>query len=162
MKRISIFILLSIPIFIYADISKEQINNLMIAREIGIDYGLPKGLSEAIAWEESKGLSNAKNKNNKGDYFSRGLFQINTQFEEELANKYFPGKYENFNIWSSIDNSILGIKYIKDLYKRFGRWDKALWAYNWGPKNVENIKTINDVPIKVRIYAIHILSRIRF
>lgn len=30
-----------------------------------------------------------------------------------------------------------GVRYLKDLFQRYGSWDKALAAYNWGPSKVD-------------------------
>lgn len=49
-----------------------------------------------------------------------------------------------------------GIAYLKQLYQKFGNWNDALAAYNWGPGNVSSG---NSIPSSVLGYVDNVLSR---
>jgi soluble lytic murein transglycosylase-like protein len=48
-----------------------------------------------------------------------------------------------------------GIAYLKQLYAKFGNWNDALAAYNWGPGNVSSG---NSVPTSVGQYVSNVLN----
>lgn len=50
-------------------------------------------------------------------------------------------------------------RYLKQLYNRFGSWDKALASYNWGQGNVSR-KGLARAPTETRLYFTQILTDI--
>lgn len=142
------------------EITQKRLNNLKNADIVGVIKKLPKGMGSSLAWEESRGYETAVGKNNTNDLCSFGLCQINELFEEELADKYLPGGYKNYDRFNPDHSAIIGCSFLYDLHKRFGNWKEALCAYNWGPNNVSKCKKYSDIPFKVREYARKILSRI--
>lgn len=93
--------------------------------------GIPKGLIEAMIMQESRGNKDAVGPVTKSGERARGL----AQFMPATAKQY------NVNT-SSEESSINGmIKYMSVLIKQFGGdIDKAVMAYNAGPKNVQTGK----------------------
>jgi hypothetical protein len=91
--------------------------------------GIPQGLIEAMIMQESKGNKNAVGPVTKDGERARGL----AQFMPGTAKQY------GVNVFDE-ESSINGmIKYMSVLIKQFGGdIDKAVMAYNAGPKNVEN------------------------
>jgi soluble lytic murein transglycosylase-like protein len=52
-----------------------------------------------------------------------------------------------------------GVTYLKQLYQKYGSWDQALAAYNWGPGNMDNaLATAEAVPSQVLNYVRGILG----
>jgi hypothetical protein len=160
----ALFIVIDIIFSVYlaspVDIIEKRIFNLKNADIIGISRKLPKGMGSSLAWEESRGFEGAVGKNKSNDFYSYGLFQINETCEEELANKYLPGGYKNYDRKNPAQSALIGCSYLYDLHEKFGSWKKALCAYNWGPGNVSKCRLYSDIPFDVREYARKILSRI--
>lgn len=145
----------------YPSISiKERLENLKTADLIGIKQGLPKGMGASIAWEESRGYTFAIGKNNTDNFCSFGIVQINETCEKELADRYLPGGYKNYDRFDLEKNCIVGFNYVLFLHKKYGNWKEAFCAYNWGPGNVDRTTKYSDIKLKTRIYAQNILSRI--
>lgn len=52
-----------------------------------------------------------------------------------------------------------GVTYLKQLYQKYGSWDQALAAYNWGPGNLDNATAAGtSIPGQVLNYAKGILG----
>ena len=49
-------------------------------------------------------------------------------------------------------------RYLKRMFNRFGSWEEALAAYNWGPTNLDR-SGISNIPPSVRTYVDAILGR---
>ena len=93
--------------------------------------GIPKGVIEAMIMQESKGNKNAVGPVTKNGDRAQGL----AQFMPTTAKQY---GVNVFNEESSINGMI---KYMSVLIKQFGGdIDKAIMAYNAGPKNVRTGK----------------------
>jgi transglycosylase-like protein with SLT domain len=59
------------------------------------------------------------------------------------------------------DNIRGGITYLKQLYQKYGTWDQALAAYNWGPGNVDKAAAAGTSwPVSVYNYAAAIIGRV--
>jgi soluble lytic murein transglycosylase-like protein len=71
---------------------------------------------------------------------ARGLMQLMPAVASALAVEAAPEKWQGKN---SLDNPVINIKigvfYIARLQERFGDWEIALTAYNWGPTRVQSI-----------------------
>lgn len=87
---------------------------------IGARYGLPENMLSRVAYQESRFNETALNKSSG----AQGMFQI--------VPKWHPTAkpYE----WRAAAD--YAAQYLRQLYKQFGTWSKALAAYNWGPGNV--------------------------
>jgi len=93
--------------------------------------GLPPGTLMAVAQKESSFNPLAISK--KGN---KGLFQ----FGDTTAKQYDVKDPYNW-----VDESIGAAAYLSDLYKKYGSWNKAFAAYNWGPGNLDaDIKKWGD------------------
>ena len=84
-------------------------------------YGLPPGLLGALLQRESQFDPNA-------------VSPVGAQGIAQIMPKSHPG-VDPFNPDASID---YGAKYLRENYDRFGDWDKALAAYNYGPGNLSS------------------------
>ena len=140
---------------------EKRKNNLELAGVIGIVSGLPKGMGESTAWEESRGYENAIGKNNIDEFCSFGLFQINETCEKELADRYLPGGFALYDRFNPEHSAIIGCRYLAALHRKYGNWKEALCAYNWGPGNVDKVENYANIPLKTRKYAENIIGRIR-
>jgi hypothetical protein len=108
-------------------------------------HGIPDGLLEAVAWVESRYNTNAKGPVlDKGDRAS-GIMQIRPTahpgvdyFKADKAIPYAAG-------------------YLASLYEKFGDWNKALAAYNWGQGRLERIASdpnwFDRLPSSVKDYV---------
>jgi soluble lytic murein transglycosylase-like protein len=116
--------------------------------------GLPAGLGAALVKAESSGDPRAESQDQQGRTVSRGLTQINRKYEAWLVSRYFGGKPEAFDVWNPEQNAEVGFGYLYDLKRRFGTWEWALAAYNWGPTMVASVHGDWDrVPPGVRRYV---------
>lgn len=105
-------------------------------------HDMPNNLIAAMAMQESG--FNPKAKSSAG---ALGLMQI--------VPKYHPGVNTN-----DPDMSIeYGAEYLAKLKARFGSWELALAAYNWGPGNLRN-HGIEQAPKETRDYVKKIMGRI--
>ncbi len=86
-------------------------------------YGIPAGLLSRQAYQESR--YNPRAHNLATD--ARGIMQIVPKWHPEIADP--------FNAAQAIPYAA---KYLAAQYRRFGSWDKALAAYNWGPNAFGN------------------------
>lgn len=98
-------------------------------RATAAKYGIPPAIGIYQLWQESRYKPNAVS--HAG---AKGI----AQFIDGTARDY---NVNQFDVDSSIDG---WGRLMRDLFKRFGRWDLALAGYNAGPGNV--IKYGNQVP----------------
>lgn len=84
-------------------------------------YNIPEALGIWQLWQESRYVPNAVSHAN-----AKGIAQ------------FIPGTAADYNVdVYDVDSSIDGWgRLMRDLYKRFNRWDYALAGYNAGPGNV--------------------------
>lgn len=151
--RKTVFILIALCSFFPAAASVQS-----IVSAAGRSAGLPDGFSVSVAMEEST-LNYAAISPGGG---SRGVMQISKEFEAYLVSVYMPNWFTPFNVWLPSDNATLGCRYLSDLYKRFGSWENALMAYNWGPGNLSKaLRGEIAIPEKVQGYADRIMNRWR-
>lgn len=107
-------------------------------------YGLPANMLSSIAYQESR-----YNKNARSSMGAIGLMQ------------FLPATARDYGIdptdpLQSIDGAA---RYMRDLYKKFGSWDQALAAYNWGQGNLAR-KGIDAAPTETKNYLSQILARV--
>ena len=117
---------------------KQQIKYQRLVTKAEREYSLPEGLLNSVLKAESG--FNPKAVSSAG---AKGIAQIIPEYHPEV---------NPMNPREAIPYSA---KYLAENYNRFGSWDKALAAYNWGPTNVarhgmkklppETIEYINKV-----------------
>jgi len=113
-------------------------------------YGIPANLLRAQAGVES-GFDNEA-ESPKG---AKGVMQLMPKTAEALGVD--PEDPEQ-----NVDG---GARYLSQLHKRFGRYDRALAAYNWGPSNVQTAidkhgdNWLEFAPIETQRYVHQILRR---
>lgn len=108
-------------------------------------YGIPRGLLSRVAWQESR---------YKPDAVSHagaiGLMQI------------VPRWHPDVNPTDPYDSINYAARYLRQLHDRFGSWNKALAAYNYGPtalsRTITNLGTdwLRGVPTETRNYVTQI------
>lgn len=104
--------------------------------------GVPYKLLLAVAYVESR-----YNPAAVSPVGAQGLLQLMPRTAESL------GVTDPFDPY---DNALGGAKFLRRLHDKYGRWDAALAAYNWGPGNVDSDK---DVPTSVQHYISAVQSR---
>jgi len=107
-------------------------------------YGLPANMLSSIAYQESRYNKNARSKAG-----AIGLMQ----FLPSTARDYGIDPTDPI---ASIDAAG---RYMRDLYKKFGSWDQALAAYNWGQGNLAK-KGLSAAPAETQNYFSQILARL--
>jgi hypothetical protein len=100
--------------------------------------GVPSSIALAVAQQES-----GFNQNAVSPVGAVGIFQ--------LMPSSFPGQA----ITDTTTNIQLGISYLAQLYQKYGNWNTALAAYNWGPGNVDKSTSI---PQQVQNYVASVLG----
>lgn len=83
-------------------------------------YGIPRDLLVRLAWQESRFSVTAYNQASGAS----GIMQIVPRWHPTV---------DPYNATAAID---YGARYLVDQWHRFGSWELALKAYNWGPGNV--------------------------
>jgi soluble lytic murein transglycosylase-like protein len=119
---------------------------------IGQGAGVPREITYALMMEESGGDAAARSKLTCEGYRSRGLFQLYERPSNlaTLIARYWLGP---FDILNPLQNATVALRYLADLYGRFGTWELALWFYNSG--------RIVNVPASTRAYARRIVDAVR-
>jgi len=114
-------------------------------------FGIPRNLLLRIAYQECSWRPDVINCTVKSEAGCVGMFQLNP--------KYFP------NAGASIAadcSSAAGL--LSSLYKRFGDWQLALAAYNWGGGNVhhemasDGVPELADMPTETQNYVREIVA----
>lgn len=92
-------------------------------------YGVPSQIAMEVAVQES-GL----NPNAVSPAGAQGVMQLMPATAAQL------GVSDPFNPQQNVNG---GVQYLSQLYAKYGSWDLALAAYNWGPGNVSSALTTN-------------------
>lgn len=92
-------------------------------------YGVPLCVLVETARQESQFNPKAHNKGSN----AQGMMQIVPRWHPTIKNPYDPNEAIPY-----------GAKYLAENRKRFGSWDKALVAYNWGPGALNSHLKKND------------------
>lgn len=111
--------------------------------------GLPTNLLARLLQQESSYKKDIINGTRRSSAGAIGI----AQFMPATAKQF---GIDPTNPWQSIDAAG---KYLGQLYKQFGSWDKALAAYNWGQGNVSR-KGLAVAPTETLNYFSQILSDI--
>ena len=102
-------------------------------------YGVPKELVYAVIKAES---------NFESDAVSRvgavGLMQLMPSTYEWLAQYHFNEDIKADALYDPETNIKFGVYYLQYLFSKFGSWEKAVIAYNWGEGNFANFLDSNE------------------
>lgn len=112
-------------------------------------YGLPANMLSRLLYQESRFRHDVISGKTKSPVGAVGI----AQFMPATARQFGINPLDPF---ASIDAAG---KYLAQLYIRFGRWQEALAAYNWGQGNVTR-KGIAKAPAETRNYFSKILADI--
>ena len=117
-----------------------------IASQFEESRGLPQGTLRAVAYQESRGNSNALS-----PVGAKGAFQ----FMDETAKKY---NVDVTNPWDSMRGAA---DYLGDNMKRYGKIEAALADYNGGPNQANALlKTGKPFAKETQGYVTNIMSKI--
>jgi len=116
-------------------------------------FGIPANLLARVAYQECSWRPEVINCTVKSPAGAVGMFQ--------LMPKYFP------NAGASIAADCRSAaQLLANLYKRFGDWQVALAAYNWGQGNVhhemasDGVPELADMPAETQNYVRDILAHV--
>ena len=114
-------------------------------------YGIPRNLLARIAYQECSWRPDVINGTVKSSAGAVGMMQLMPQ--------YFP------NAGASVANDIhLAAGALSAWYKRFGDWQLAVAAYNWGGGNVhhemaaDGVPELADMPVETQNYVRHVFQ----
>ncbi|MFK5951327.1 MAG: lytic transglycosylase domain-containing protein, partial [Methylococcales bacterium] len=125
-------------------LNKNALNYLPALYQSEIDNNLPAGLLTRMAYQESRFRDDIifGGPNRAG---AVGILQIIPRWHPDV---------DPTNPYDSIEYAGT---FIRRLYDRFGSWDKALAAYNWGPTNVaKKWQGVEQLPTETRNYVLEI------
>lgn len=123
----------------------QQYRGAIAAAEVR--YGLPNGMLARLLYQESRYRPDIISGAKKSSVGALGI----AQFMPATAAQF---GIDPLNPGQAIDAAG---RYLGQLYKQFGTWDKALAAYNWGPGNVAR-KGLASAPAETRNYFTQILA----
>lgn len=114
-------------------------------------YGIPWPLLARVAWQESRFRPDIISGQTRSSAGAVGIMQIIPRWHPELGEA---GALDP-------DRAILyAAKYLRQLRDRFGSWELALAAYNWGPANqardLQDQVIGNEWPAETRAYVAEI------
>ena len=113
-------------------------------------YGIPSGMLARLAWQESRFRDDIVSGRTVSSAGAMGIMQIVT--------RWHPG-VDPLNPAQAIDYAG---QFLARLYKKFGTWELALKAYNWGEGNlVKWLRGEKIEPLETRLYSAQILSDLR-
>lgn len=110
-------------------------------------YNLPTNLLARLIHQESRYRHDIISGKTKSPAGAVGI----AQFMPATAKQFGINPLDPFQ---SIDGAG---RYLKQLYDRFGSWDKALASYNWGQGNVAK-KGLANAPTETKNYLAQILT----
>ena len=112
-------------------------NYQQIVEKYAKKYSVPKELIFAVIKVESN-----FNPNDVSSAGAMGLMQIIPSTYEWLTTK-LGEEYCEENLYDPEINIKYGTYYLQYLYSRFGSWEKAIIAYNWGETNFSEFLATN-------------------
>jgi soluble lytic murein transglycosylase-like protein len=132
------------------DAAKPQNASLVALLRAAEDrYAIPRDLLVRLAWQESRFNVAAHNAASN----ATGIMQI--------VPRWHPG-VDPLDPPAAID---YGARYLADQWHRFGSWELALKAYNWGPGNVNKWLASGGAsppePLETQNYSAQILADVR-
>lgn len=118
-------------------------------RAVENNFGMPVGLLEAVAEKESAFRHDIITCQKLGGVGEKGLMQIYPKYHPDV---------DGCDPIASIDYAGT---YLRELYNRFGTWEEAIAAYNWGPTNLAT-KGLNNAPSITKNYIAFVRDRVEF
>jgi hypothetical protein len=117
--------------------------------ELAHMYGVPERIALAQAQQESGTRQyDAAGHVLRGKAGEVGIFQVK------------PSTAPGQNLEDPHANITAGIAELARLYERFGHWELALAAYNWGEQYVKDwLNGVRRMPAVVGNYVVHIIGR---
>lgn len=112
-----------------------------------IRYGLPNNLLARLLYQESRYREDIITGRTKSPVGALGIAQFMPATAREMG-------IDPLNPAQAIDAAG---RYLQRLHGRFGSWDKALAAYNWGQGNVAR-RGLDRAPAETRNYFSKILA----
>ncbi len=110
-------------------------------------YGIPSGMLARLAWQESRFRADIITGRTVSSAGAVGIMQI--------IPRYHPG-VDPLNPGAAIDYAG---RFLAGLYKKYGSWELALKAYNWGAGNVDKwLVGQKAQPNETRLYSQQILA----
>lgn len=116
-------------------------------RAAELRHGIPESLLTRLLYQESRFRPDIIEGRTKSTAGALGIAQ------------FMPGTAADMGVdpldpYQSIDGAA---RYLRLQFDKFGSWDKALAAYNWGPGNVQR-KGLDAAPLETRNYLSQILG----
>lgn len=111
-----------------------------LVKQYAAKYGIPLHIARNLVSVESGWRQNAVSRRG-----ARGIMQLRPRTARGLR----------VNIYDTKQNIEGGMRYLRQMYERFRRWDLALAAYNSGPTRVARYR---GIPPKSLAYVKRILS----
>ena len=146
-RDIRVFVLIlimSLLIGILANLVIDEIYRLVypenyqqIVEKYAEQYSVPKELIFAVIKVESN-----FNSNDVSSAGAVGLMQMLPSTYKWLTTK-LGEEYSEKNLYDPEINIKYGTYYLQYLYSRFGSWEKAIIAYNWGETNFSEFLATN-------------------
>lgn len=109
-----------------------------------IKYGLPAGMLWRVAMQESRFRPEIIDGRVKGADGEEGIMQI------------LPKWHPTASPLDPVKAIYYAAEYLRKNYDRFGTWEKALTAYNWGPTNLSK-KGLKASPASTKKYVKNVL-----
>ncbi|MBP2019475.1 soluble lytic murein transglycosylase-like protein [Symbiobacterium terraclitae] len=108
-----------------ADLVPPEFQQMVL--DLSAEHGVDPRLVAAVGAVESRW-----NPNTVGSHNDTGLMQILPSTAAWIAGRLGWSEYDLFDPWT---NLTMGIWYLKVLHREYGSWEKALAAYNGGPRH---------------------------
>jgi len=111
------------------------------------NYAMPVGLLEGIADRESRFRHDIITGETVGGIGEQGIMQLHPEYHLTAAGRLDP--------YVAIPYAA---KYLAKQFVKFGTWDEAIAAYNWGPGNMTR-SGIQNAPAKTKEYIAWVHAR---
>ena len=108
-----------------ADLVPPEYRQMVL--DLSAQYGVDPRLVAAVGHVESRW-----NPRTVGSHNDTGLMQILPSTAEWIAGRLGWTEYDLFDPWTNLH---MGIWYLHVLHQEYGSWEKALAAYNGGPRH---------------------------
>ncbi|MFB5083762.1 lytic transglycosylase domain-containing protein [Symbiobacterium thermophilum] len=128
-----------------ADLVPPEFRQMVL--DLSAQYGVDPRLVAAVGHVESRW-----NPRTVGTHNDTGLMQILPGTAQWIASRLGWTEYDLFDPWTNLH---MGIWYLQALYREYGSWDKALAAYNGGPRQAHLGADHPYVGRVMRVYAAH-------
>lgn len=139
-RSITLLVILAILVGLLGTVLCSCVERLIYPREYRNEvevycekYAVPTSLVFAVIKVESGFQSDAIS-----SVGARGLMQLLPSTAEWLAATYLDEDPKAVNLFDPETNIKYGVYYLQYLFSRFGSWENAIIAYNWGEGNFKS------------------------